>query len=296
MVEKMISELLKEGLKIIEKREFNNPSLDVQLILMHILNKDKLYLLTHLDKKVSTKDQELFLDMVNRRNTGYPLQYMINKQEFMGLDFYVEEGVLIPRPDTETLVETVIEYMNNNGASEEKSGIGVPMILDIGTGSGAIAISLAHYIENSSVTAIDINPIAIEVARKNADTLNVRNVNVIHGDLFGDMNLQAGLKFDLIVSNPPYIETSTIDKLQTEVSVYEPKLALDGGENGLVFYEKIAEIAEHILAEKGILCVEIGYNQADTVCDIFNKTNFFDRIKVIKDLSQNDRVVIAFRE
>ncbi len=147
-----IERLLKEGTEIIRQREYNNPFLDVQLILCYLLQKDKVYLYLHKKDEVGDETAERFYVMAEKRNEGYPLQYMINSQEFMGLDFYVREGVLVPRPDTETLVENIIEIVNKSPLKNETISI-----LDIGTGSGAIAVSLGYYLKNSEVTAMDID-------------------------------------------------------------------------------------------------------------------------------------------
>ncbi|QSX05307.1 peptide chain release factor N(5)-glutamine methyltransferase [Sedimentibacter sp. zth1] len=286
MVKNSIEHLLKDGMNILEKRDYNNPFLDLQLILMKLLNKDKIYLLIHGDEIVENEIVDKFYKMVRRRNEGYPLQYMLNCQEFMGLDFYVEDGVLIPRPDTEILVEKVIEIVNSTDLNDRRINI-----LDIGTGSGAISLSLAHYLQNACVTAIDISDIAIKVANINMKNLNIQNAEIIKGDLFGSLNINK--KFDIIVSNPPYIEKEEIDKLQVEVSKYEPRLALDGGHSGLIYYERIAELLEVYLDKKGKLFFEIGNNQAETVSKILKDKNIFKNIDVIKDLYKNDRVIFA---
>lgn len=288
MVKNSIEHLLKDGMKIIKKRDYNNPFLDLQLILMKLIDKDKLYLLMHPEEVVSQDIVDKYYDMVKKRNDGYPLQYMLGHQEFMGLDFYVEEGVLIPRPDTETLVEKVINIVNNTDKLKNRS----LKILDIGTGSGAIALSLAYNLKNSYVTAVDISDIALKVTNINRENFNLTNVNLVKGNLFGDLNIDND-KFDIIVSNPPYIEKHEIDFLQTEVSVYEPRLALDGGEDGLIYYKKIAQILNKCLMPEGMLFLEIGNKQADDVSKIIAKTNLFNNIEVVQDLYENDRVIVA---
>lgn len=288
MVKHTIEKLLKDGLNIIEKREYNNPFLDVQLILSHLLKKDKIYLHMHKDEEVDSNVSEKYYEMVERRNLGYPLQYMINSQEFMGLDFFVQEGVLVPRPDTEILVEKLINMVNQTALKDKKI-----KILDIGTGSGAIALSLAYYLKNSLVTAIDISDIAIETATLNVKRLNLSNVSIIKADVFAEMNI-VDEKYDIVVSNPPYIEKSTIEELQIEVSKYEPKIALDGGIDGLDFYRQIINVFKVIHCKNSILAVEIGYNQKKTVIEIFENAKLFNKIEIYKDLSGNDRVVTGF--
>lgn len=193
------------------------------------------------------------------------------------MDFIVDENVLIPRIDTEILVEKLIDEINSRSESVE--------VLDIGTGSGAIAITIAKETK-AKVTAVDVSPKALEIAKRNAE-LNQVNVEFILSDLFENV----GGCFDIIVSNPPYIESAEIDKLMPEVKDFEPILALDGGETGLKFYEKIVNSAPKFLKSNGKLFFEIGYNQGESVPNLMKGK--FKNIKVIKDYSNNDRVVIG---
>lgn len=280
-----IEKLLLDGIDIIKQREFNFPKLDAELILSYIIQKDRIYL--HLNKKTEVSDdiKEKFYQLAVKRNEGYPLQYITNSQEFMGLDFYVQEGVLIPRPDTETLVELVI-----NIAKEKYYNQNVK-ILDLGTGSGAIGISLAYYLKNYLVTAIDISDIALETTNINIEKHNLSNIKVIKGNIFEE--ILSDEKFNFVVSNPPYIEKDTIKNLQREVSYYEPKLALDGGSDGLDYYRRIAELFKGIHEKNGVLVVEIGNEQKKSVEEIFENIGLFKTIETHKDLSGNDRVVVG---
>ena len=278
-----IEKLLKDGIDIIKQREFNSPKLEVELILCYLLQKDRIYLHLNRKKEVSQEIKDKFYKLAEKRNNGYPLQYITNSQEFMGLDFYVQEGVLIPRPDTETLVETVINIVKERYNKEIK-------ILDLGTGSGAIAISLAYYLRNSFVTAIDISDIAVETTKINIKKHNLNNIKVIKGNIFEDI---LGEKFDVLVSNPPYIESDEIKNLQTEVSVYEPRLALDGGVDGLDYYKPIVELFKKICEENGVLAVEIGRQQKKSVEEIFLNSKVFKEVKAYRDLAGNDRVIIG---
>lgn len=291
MVRLTIEKLLKDGLIMIEKRDYNNPFLDIQLILSHLLEKDRIYLHMNKDEEVESDVSKKYYDMVERRNIGYPLQYMINSQEFMGLDFFVQEGVLVPRSDTEILVEKIINVVNHTELKNKKI-----KILDIGTGSGAIALSLAYYLKNSLITAIDISDVAIETAKINVDKLGLDNVSIVKADVFGEViNINnTNEKYDIVVSNPPYIEKSVIERLQIEVSKYEPKLALDGGIDGLDFYRRIVDVFKSIHLENSILAVEIGYNQKRYVSEIFEKAELFSKIETDMDLSGNDRVVTGY--
>lgn len=280
-----IEKLLKDGIEIISQREFNSPKLDAELLLAYLLNKDRIYLHLNRKKEISEDIKEDFYQLAKKRNEGYPLQYITNSQEFMGLDFFVQEGVLIPRPDTETLVEKAIKIANTKYNKQEIK------ILDIGTGSGAIAISLAYYLKNSRVTGIDISDIALETTNINVKKHNLCNIKVLKKSIFDD-NFD-GEKYHIVVSNPPYIERDTIENLQAEVSLYEPKLALDGGRDGLNYYRRIVEVFSKIHESQGILSVEIGYNQKEAVEDIFMKSGLFKTIETDKDLSGNDRVVLG---
>ena len=284
-----IEKLLKNGTEIIKQRDYNNPLLDVQLILSYLLQKDKIYLHLHRNDEINDEIARKFYDMATKRNDGYPLQYMTNTQEFMGLEFYIQEGILVPRPDTETLVEKIINYVNNNSLKMKDKNIN---ILDIGTGSGAIAVSLGYYLKNSLVTAMDISDTAIETTSINIKKHNLNNIVTLKGDIF-NFNFD-NIKYDIVVSNPPYIERDIISTLPIEVSVYEPKLALDGGTDGLDYYRQIVKIFEKIHKENAILSVEIGFDQKDTVTEIFNNANLFKTIECYKDLGGNHRVVTGF--
>lgn len=298
MVTRTIEQLIKDGIKILEQRDFNNPSLDIQLILMNLLKKDKIFLYSHKDDVVEEEIIQKYYEMLKLRNSGYPLQYMLNCQEFMGLELYVEEGVLVPRADTETLVEKIINIIKLD-RFKDKSEI---TILDIGTGSGAIAISLAYYIKNSQVTAIDISDKAIKVANINKNNFKLDNLNIIKADLFDDLNYRNAIEnngvyqqsFDIVVSNPPYIESKEIDKLQIEVAKYEPRLALDGGDTGLIYYERIKDIAKNLVNENGILSVEIGHNQAEEVSNLFKEIESVKKVEIDKDLYGQNRVITAY--
>lgn len=220
-------------------------------------------------------DFDRYIIDLNRRASGEPFAYITGTKEFMKLNFIVNKSVLIPREDTEILVLEALKQ-------------GKTKILDLCTGSGCIAISLAKYLNNAEVDASDISTRALSVAKKNAK-LNEVNVNFIHSDLFESLNK----KYDLIISNPPYIRKSEIKSLQKEVKK-EPIRALDGGESGLDFYERIINESVNFLNEKGIIMFEIGYDQAKDVSSLLKKNNF-KKIKKVKDLSNYDRVIIAER-
>lgn len=215
-----------------------------------------------------------YLLLLEKRVNNIPFAYITGYKEFMKLNFIVNENVLIPRADTEILVEEALKY-------EKKK------VLDMCTGSGCIAIAIAHYSKHDAiVTAVDISDGALEIASQNAKKNNV-NISFVKSDLFSNINE----KFDMIVSNPPYIKRDEVSKLQTEVQK-EPEIALDGGVSGLEFYEKIIPIAKKYLTQGGVLLLEIGYDQAQSVCDLMNEHEY-KNIRVVKDFGGNNRVVIG---
>ena len=270
----VISELVRETAKSLS----DNARFEAELIVMSAVGINRTQLVLDSRRDVTEEQRERVSEMVKRRQSGEPLQYILGECEFMSLDFYVESGVLIPRSDTETLVEAVIEKTDENKNMK---------ILDICTGSGCIGISTAHFRSSAYVDLIDISDKAIEIAKKNIVRNNVQSrVKVQKMDI---LNEYPSEKYDIVVSNPPYIETEVINTLQTEVKNHEPRLALDGGEDGLIFYRRITEIAPEILKKGGMLAFEIGYNQGKAVSALMGK-NFCD-VRIIQDFSKNDRVV-----
>lgn len=259
------------------------------LILCKLLNVDKTYIFTYGDTEVSVSVGKDFLKLIEKRQSGYPIQYILGEREFMGIDFHVEDGVLIPREDTETLVNYIIKYINDK-YSEEKI-----KVLDLGFGSGAISLSIAYHSKNTKIYGVDISDDAYKVAQKNKNRLGLDNVVFLKGDLFKALeNHNIEEKFNIIVSNPPYIETDTIETLDSGVKDFEPRIALDGGTDGLDFYRKITSIAGDYLTSNGLLIYEIGYNQGEKVKALFISNGFRD-INILKDLYGNDRVVLGFK-
>lgn len=256
-----------------------NPKFESELLLAYCLGIDRTKLILKKEEKLEGKQLKKFLELLNMRKSRIPYQYIVKKQHFMGLEFFVDENVLIPRPDTETLVEEVLKRLRKGD-----------VIIDIGTGSGAIAISIAKYFKNCTVYAVDISKKALEVAKYNAKMHGVLDKIVfIESDVFS--NVSKDLKFDFIVSNPPYIKRSEIETLQKEVKK-EPIIALDGGPDGLLFYKKIIKEGPFYINIEGNIVFEIGYGQKEAVTDLLKKNGFED-IEVIKDLSGIDRVIIA---
>lgn len=258
------------------------PRLDVETLLQKVLGVDRLYILLNLERVLSEDEEQLFNKFINERLNNRPIAYIVGNREFMGLDFFVKEGVLIPRPDTEVLVEEVIKLAKKKDAKN---------ILDIGTGSGAITVSLAKYLENVKVTSVDISDIALEIGKRNAISNEVDDrINFVKSDLF--TNIDKETKFDIIVSNPPYIKREVIDTLDKQVKDYEPYNALEGGVDGLDFYRAITKQAKNYLKKGGILAYEVGHDQSEDVSKLM-EIDGYTNIYTLKDLQQIDRVVIG---
>lgn len=270
-----IKEILEYGKNNLIKEE---PLRVSKMLLKHLLNVTESYILINNEEEISEEIEKEFKRNIEVLNSGIPIQYITNKQEFMGLDFYVDSNVLIPQPDTEILVEEVISIC------EERT-----RILDLCTGSGAIGVSIAKNIENAEVTMSDISNKALEIAKKNSKGNEVIDkCKFVLSDMFE--NIQG--KFDVIVSNPPYIKTEVIKTLDKEVQ-NEPYIALAGGEDGLKFYKVIAENAYKYLNENGILALEIGYDQKEEVINLLHETDKYANIYCKKDLAGNDRIILC---
>lgn len=273
----VISELVKK----IEDEIFisDNPHFEAELIVMNVLNINRAQYLMNKNTEVLEGDIKKALLYTERRKNNEPLAYILGEWEFMGLDFSVNKETLIPRADTETLVERVIDYIGDKKLR----------VLDIGTGTGCIGISVAKFCKNAEVTLLDINNVTLNTAIENAKRNDV-SVKAVKCDILFDI---PGGEFDVIVSNPPYIRTDVIKTLDKNVKDFEPVRALDGGCDGLVFYRRIIEISKEILENRGLLAFEIGYDQGKEVSDLMAD---FSNVCVIKDLCGNDRVVLGIKE
>ncbi|MBP3596828.1 MAG: peptide chain release factor N(5)-glutamine methyltransferase [Clostridia bacterium] len=270
-----IKEILLKSNNILKENNIEDFNIKTRLLLSYLLNKNKEYLIIHDEEEIQKEIEEKFFYYLEKLKNNYPIQYVIKKQEFMGFEFFVNENVLIPQPDTEILVEEILMLINDGNK-----------ILDLCTGSGAIGISIAKLKENVQIYLSDISEKALEVAKKNSEKLDVKT-NIIKSNLFENINE----KFDIIVSNPPYIETEVIKTLHKEVQK-EPILALDGGNDGLDFYRQIAKDAKNYLIENGIIALEIGYNQKLAVIKILEKEGY-QNIYSKEDYGNNDRIVVA---
>lgn len=282
----VINQLLKIGLEKLSYREFSNPQLEVRLILAKIMNVDKSFIYAFGDKEVTEEVSNEFFKLIEKRSSGYPFQYLVGEKEFMGLDFYVEEGVLVPRPDTEILVEYILEYIKNIDVEKIK-------VLDLGIGSGAISLSIGYYCPKVFVYGVDIDDIPIKVSNINKRRFGLDNVEFLKGDLFQPI-IEKKNSFHIIASNPPYIPKDVIETLQDEVKNFEPRLALDGGDDGLDFYREISLKAKEYLVDNGLLIFEIGHDQGVAVKEILEQNNFRN-IEIKKDLQGLDRVVLGYK-
>lgn len=282
--EKTIGELLEFGSKKLKEKSIDSYMLDAQLLLGMVLGKDKIYLITNRDKEVSHKDEKEYIALIEKRSSKMPIKYILGETEFMGFDFDVEEGVLIPRGDTEILVEELLSIINED---EELN------ICDLCSGSGAIGISLAMNRKNIKVDEIDNYDIPEKVTKSNIVKHGLENrVNFIKSDLLEEA-IKAEKKYDIIVSNPPYIKACEIEGLMDDVKLYEPHVALDGGEDGLIFYRRIIEESKLTLNEKGILAFEIGHDQGLDVRILMEEAGF-SNVKLVKDLAGLDRVLLGY--
>ena len=290
-----IKDLIKYGKDELDANNIDESILKTRLLLEYVLNEKREYIMIHLDEEIGIDKESLFKSYIKRLVNNEPIQYIIKKQEFMGLEFLVNENVLIPRSDTEVLVENVINLVKNNynnfinNENIENNENKEINILDMCTGTGAIIISLAKYLDKYNINfyASDVSKKAIEVAKENAINNNIE-ITFIESDLFSNIN---DIKFDVIVSNPPYIEKNVIKSLDENVKK-EPILALDGGVDGLDFYRNISKDSKKYLNKNGYLCYEIGYNQKESVTKILRENGYID-IKCIKDYSNNDRVIVS---
>ena len=276
-----IMEAIKKGMIELKNANIETPKLKARLLMQFTLNKPRQYIIVNDLNELTVKEENQYFSAIKKMRQGVPLEHINHQREFMKLNFLVTKDVLIPRPDTEILVEEIIRKAEN---------IPNPVILDLCTGSGAIAVSLAKYIKNVHICAVDISSKALEIAKKNAELNGVKNnIEFIESNLFDKIKER---KFDIIVSNPPYIETETIKTLSKDVQS-EPKIALDGGKDGLDFYRKIADSGSKYLNRQGYICLEIGYNQRIAVRQILENKKRYVNINCIKDLCGNDRVVTA---
>ena len=280
---KKIGELLIDGNKILKEANIDTYILDTQLLLGKVLGKDKLHLITNKEEEVSKFKEREFYSLIEKRKNKMPISYILKTTEFMGLDLHVEEGVLIPRGDTEILVEETLKFMDEDKEYE---------VCDLCCGSGAIGISIAHFRENTKVDLIDYYDVPEKVTKRNIVKQKLSNrAKFIKSDLLNEV-INQQKKYDILLSNPPYIKEEVIDTLMEDVKDYEPHTALSGGNDGLDFYRRIVDDSDKILKENGILAFEIGHDQGEEVSNLMIEKGY-KNVRVVKDLAGLDRVVIG---
>lgn len=263
----------------------DTPRLDAEVLLAHVLKTDKTGLFLSFQNLIAEKERKQLQKLVSQRIRREPVSYIIGRKEFWSLSFRVNPAVMIPRPQTETLVEATIKIFPSGSS---------PSMLEIGTGSGAISIALATELPGASITATDLSLEALSVARENAAANGVNTTTFLEGNLFDPLETGGG-NFDLIISNPPYIPTEEISRLPAGIRDYEPYIAFDGGLDGLEYYRKIASDAHYYLKIGGYLLLEVGDKQSHEVSQIISRSEKFSSPETLRDLSGTERVVKAYR-
>ncbi len=291
-----LSELLNKTASILKQKGSSSPRLDAEVLLAHCLGTDRagLYARSHIEPDAATLEK--YLSLVVRRGHGEPVAYLTGVREFMGLDFNVTPAVLIPRPETELLVETALGIIENTirgrfPVSHISTGIPQPVIVDVGTGSGAIAVSLASRLPGAKIYAVDISPEALAVARINAERHGVTDrMDLFCGDLLVPLPGKLTGGVDLITANLPYIPSGDMDGLMPDVARFEPHTALDGGEDGLQFYRRLIPLAENFVRPGGALLMETAPDQADILARLPGDSWETD---ILRDLAGRERLVVA---
>lgn len=293
---KQLKFLLDKSISYLEKNNISESKLIAEIVFSHVLEIDRMMLFTKYRNEIEDEKIEkirYFIKKIGQEK--FPVQYLLNEQEFFGRKFYVDKGVLIPRQDTEILVEKAIEILKNNDLKKnisekiEKNSKNRKKILDIGAGSGIIGISVALEIKDSYVLGIDISEKALETSEKNKEILNVKNIKFLKSNLFENVEFR---EFDMIISNPPYISFNEVGIMSDDTLLHEPSDALFAENDGLYFYYEICQNALDYLADSGYLLFEIGYKQGNNVAEIMTSSGF-KNVEVIKDLAGLDRVVVG---
>ncbi|MFQ5715237.1 MAG: peptide chain release factor N(5)-glutamine methyltransferase [Candidatus Scalinduaceae bacterium] len=288
-----IRNTLRWAIDTLKNSNIESPNTNAEILLAHALSCDRIELHTNPDKIINDGVISKYKTLINKRANHVPLQYITGHVEFMSLDFVVDERSLIPRQDTEILVEAALNKIKSRTPSDKTI-----TVVDIGTGCGNIAISLATNLQNAQVYASDISRKALAVAEINARRLKVVDrVHLLHGNLFEafDGHLDRG-DIDIIVSNPPYVREVDWNKLEPEINEHEPREALVGGKDGLRFYKRIIREAPEWLRPEGFLILEVGETQAETITELIETEGHFENIEITKDLQKIDRIVSARRK
>ena len=274
---------IKKACEELKKNKIRSALLDSELLLSKVIKKDRKFILLNLDKEIDQSDQKSFRDLIIKRSNGKPLAHLTGIKSFWNYDFKINEKVLIPRPDTEIIVEQVLDiYKNKNNLN----------FLEVGIGSGCIGLSILKEKKSFKATGVDLSQDCIEICKSNANILGVGDRLKL---LKSDVDNLIFRKYDLVVSNPPYVKKLDLSKLNKEVKNYEPRLALDGGLEGLSVIRKVIKKATELIKIRGKLILEIGYDQKEPVKKILNENNFYIN-KIIKDLAKNDRCIVSTKK
>lgn len=276
-----ISETLREATKILQMSGIAEPRREAASLLTFVLQKDKTFLIAHPEYELTGKEEENFRDFLNRRANHEPFQYIVGKQEFYGLDFLVTPDVLIPRPETELIVENAVGILKTKES---------PQFCEVGIGSGCISVAILHEVKTASAVGLDVSEKALQIAETNAEKLGVlERLNLKNSDVFAELSNE---KFDLIVSNPPYVPSEDFPTLQAEVRDFEPQVALTDGKNGLSIIGKIIIESPKFLESNSFLLMEIGFNQSNKVREMFS-TEIWREVEFFADLQGIPRMIKA---
>ena len=275
-----IENILTQAFKKLSNSNIKNANLDCEVLLSNIINKDREYVILNPKKNLDKKYIDIFNNLIDRRKKSEPIAYLINKKEFWKETFYIDKNVLIPRPDTEHIVEEVLKLTQNNSKSH---------VLDIGTGSGCILLSILKERKNFIGTGIDISKKCIKVSKYNAKRLELDNRTKFY---ISDVDNFLIGKYDVVVSNPPYIENLNLKYLDRDVVNFEPKLALSGGRDGFSEITKVINKTSGLIKKNGVFVLEIGHNQKNKVTEKLKAKGFYIK-KVLKDYGKNDRCIIS---
>ncbi len=285
-----IGRILKWTEQYFGRKGVESPRLDAEVLLSHVLGKARIYLYVHFDEPLEKRELAAYRELVQKRVQRVPVAYLVGSREFMGLTFRVSTATLVPRPDTEILVQAALERLKKVVGTKG----GPVRFADIGTGTGAICLSVLHFLPGAEAMTVDISPEALAVARENAEALGLSDrIAFFEGDLLEPVK---GQRFHAILSNPPYIPDGDIDRLAPEVRENEPMTALAGGRDGLDFYRRLCREAPPLLEPGGFLAFEVGIRQADAVARLAKEHALIGQTEILKDLSGIERVVVAWRE
>ncbi len=286
-----LTEVLAAAKEYLEKQKLTSPQLEAELLLAHSLELTRVELYVQYDRPLKEEEREKFKRLLKERCAGKPLQYITGKQAFRRLNLRVGHGVFIPRPETELLVEKVIDEISRIAGSANSR----PTLLDLGAGAGTICLALAEELPNADIWAVDISEKSLAVAEANAIAHGLDSkVTFVCGDLFSALPATPAMKFDAIVANPPYIPSAQIDTLQVEVKDHEPREALDGGATGADFYRRITARASEYLEDRGLIAFEVGIDQATVVSEMLVDSGF-PSIDIYEDYNGIKRVIIGRR-